>query len=163
MSKNKITLVIEDCQNCPNQCAKIIDGEAYMFCQKGRNCIQLRKGFGICAVPDWCPRIVNHVTKSAKKIPSKFNARLAEALQDRYSREAVLQRKVEELQTKLPNGHIMSVDHFIELVEEGSIIDDDGSGAFADWCANKHDAVWCDVEWLQEHRGNYPFVIWYNR
>ena len=81
----------------------------------------------------------------------------------RCNKEAVLKRRCEELQTRISSGHIMTVDQFIELVEERSIIDDDGCGSFADYAANKHEAVWCDVDWLNEHRGEYPFVIWYNR
>ena len=163
IKKNRISVIIEDCADCKFHCGKVIDGRTFMFCQKDRNCIMLREGIGTNAVPDWCPRLINHVAKSTKSIPAKFNAALAEALKDRYGREAVTQRKLEELQAKLTYGDIMTVDQFIELVEEGSIIDDDGCGAFADWGANKHDPVWCDVEWLQKYRGNYPFVIWYNR
>lgn len=46
----------------------------------------------------------------------------------------------------------MTVDDFIEQVEEGGFIDDDGCGAFADYCGNKKESIWCDAVWLQDHR-----------
>jgi hypothetical protein len=173
--KNRISASIEDCADCKFHCGKVIDGRTFMFCQKDRNCIMLREGIGPNAVPDWCPRLVNIAKQSVKRgmrattgaiddaLPSSIKRELPQRLADRYSKEAVLKRRCEELQTRIPNGHIMTVDQFIELVEERSIIDDDGSGSFADYAANKHEAVWCDVDWLNEHRGEYPFVIWYGR
>ncbi len=174
-NKNRISVVIEDCVDCKFHCGKIIDGKTFMFCQKDRNCIMLREGIGPNAVPDWCPRLVNIAKRSIKRglrstanviddaAPSSIKRELEQRLKDRYSKEAALERVCKELQEKIEYGHVMTVDQFIECVAEGSFIDDDGSGVFADWAGNKHTSVWCDVDWLELHRGHYPFVIWYNR
>ena len=167
MAKNKFNLVIENCLDCPNHCGKMIDGQIWMVCQTNRSCIRLRKDIGRHSVPDWCPHLMNNIARTVQKKmqakTSSINQEVVERLQDRYSREAVLKRRAEELQARIPTGHIMTVEHFIELVDEGSIIDDDGCGTFADFCANKKEPVWCDVDWIERHRNNYPFVIWYNR
>ena len=173
--KNRISVIIEDCADCKFHCGKVIDGKTFMFCQKDRNCIMLREGIGPNAVPDWCPRLVNIAKQSVKRgmraatsaiddvAPRSMKKELAQRLQDRYSKEATLERVCKELNEKIECGYVMTVDSFIECVAEGSFIDDDGSGAFVDWLGNKHKAVYCDVDWLERNRDQYPFVIWYNR
>lgn len=173
--KNKIMVIIEDCADCKFHCGKVIDGKTFMFCQKDRSCIMLREGIGPNAVPDWCPRLVSIAKQSVKRglraatgaiddaLPSSIKKGLKERLENRYSKEATLERVCKELNEKIECGHVMTVDEFIECVAEGSFIDDDGCGVFADWAGNKHASVWCDVEWLERNRDNYPFVIWYNR
>lgn len=60
--KNKVTVLIEDCRHCPNVTLKFLNnendgGEDYMYCQTAFNCIQLRKRWDTCPIPDWCPRL----------------------------------------------------------------------------------------------------------
>ena len=59
--KNQVSVLIEDCRNCPNATLKFIKEaeEDYMFCQTSTSCIQLREHWENCPIPDWCPRL-NH-------------------------------------------------------------------------------------------------------
>lgn len=153
--KNVVKLEINSCHLCPNSTFKHIEGEKenLMFCQTNTSCIFLRKGDGVHPIPDWCHRLKQNQPKTMRKVN----------VVDNFSKQVADMKRCEELQTKIPCGRIMMVDDFIECVKDGSFIDDDGCGVFADYCANKKEAVWCDVEWIQDHRKNYPFVIWYNR
>ena len=153
--KNKVKVEIESCAMCPNATIKSLKEEQkhVMFCQTETSCIRLREAWGNHPIPDWCPRLEQKQPKTMRKVN----------VVDTFSKQLADMKRCEELQTKIPSGHIMTVDDFIECVEDGSFIDDDGCGVFADYCANKKETVWCDVEWLEANRKNYPFVIWYNR
>lgn len=57
--KNRVTIVIEDCQHCPNATLKFDQNtkDDIMYCQTARSLIMLReKGWGSRPIPDWCPR-----------------------------------------------------------------------------------------------------------
>ena len=59
MAKNRITITIESCNQCPNATVKYnkkID-EDEMFCQTETSCIMLKENWGYRPIPDWCPRL----------------------------------------------------------------------------------------------------------
>lgn len=60
-------------------------------------------------------------------------------------------------------GDVFTVDHFIANVECGGFIDYDGTGYFATMEGEEKQQISCDMNWLQSHRADYPFIIWYNR
>lgn len=57
--KNRVTLCIESCKQCPGATLKFNREicEDIMFCQTEDSCIQLREGWGDRPIPDWCPRL----------------------------------------------------------------------------------------------------------
>ena len=145
--KRVVHVKIDSCHQCPNATIKSLkeDFQHVMFCQTDSHCIRLREAWGRHDIPDWCPLLEQE----------PVNANL--------SRQHAIDTCVKELNERGLGGHFYSVDEFIEYVEDGSIIDDDGAGSFTDWFGNKKESVWCDVEWLQEHRKNYPMVFWMGR
>lgn len=60
-------------------------------------------------------------------------------------------------------GDVFTVDNFIAHVACGGFIDYDGIGYFANIEGEEKQQISCDEKWLQAHRGDYPFVIWYNK
>lgn len=60
-------------------------------------------------------------------------------------------------------GDVFTVDNFIGAVSGGGFIDYDGRGYFATIDGTEEKEIRCDVEWLKNNRGDYPFVIWYNK
>lgn len=60
-------------------------------------------------------------------------------------------------------GLVMTTDDFIDAVADGSFINYDGFGQFADYDGTRHEYVDCHTGWLKKHRGDYPFVFWYNK
>ena len=59
-TKNKVTVLIEDCRHCPNATLKFDRRaeEDIMYCQTKRNLIMLREGWGARDIPSWCPLLV---------------------------------------------------------------------------------------------------------
>lgn len=59
MAKNKVTIIIESCNQCPNATIKSNEDtyEDEMFCQTKTNCIMLKESWGYRPIPDWCPRL----------------------------------------------------------------------------------------------------------
>lgn len=57
--KNKVTLIIEDCRQCPSATRKPNQEtkQENMFCQTRTHCIQLRESWEPCPIPGWCPRL----------------------------------------------------------------------------------------------------------
>lgn len=152
---NRIKVEIDSCAMCPSATLKSVKEEQkhIMFCQTETSCIRLREAWGDYPIPDWCPRLKQNLPKVMRKVN----------VIDKFSKQLADKKRCEELQAKISNGRIMTVDDFVEQVEDGLIIDDDGYGVFADYSGNKQETIWCDAVWLQDHRKNYPFIIWYNR
>ena len=75
MSKNKITIVIDNCQHCPCATLKFDSNseEDIMYCQTNRSLIMLREGWGAREIPDWCPclRELVHKQKIRYSLRSK--------------------------------------------------------------------------------------------
>lgn len=67
--KNQVTVLIEDCRHCPNAKLKFVkeEEEDYMYCQTVVSCIQLRKGWGYCPIPSWCPRLARRMNLCGKR------------------------------------------------------------------------------------------------
>lgn len=147
MAKRSVRVKIDSCHNCPNATIKSLKAEFQhvMFCQTDTHCIRLREAWGRCDIPDWCPLIEDEPVRAD------------------LSKEHAIKARTEELNARDVGGHFYSVDQFIEYVEEGYILDDDGAGCFTDWNGNKKETVWCDVDWLNEHRANYPMIFWMGR
>ena len=55
--KNQVTVLIDDCQHCPNAALKYSEEvkDDFMYCQTEHSCVQLRKWWGERPIPDWCP------------------------------------------------------------------------------------------------------------
>ena len=60
-------------------------------------------------------------------------------------------------------GAVFTVDNFIESVSHGSFIDYDGIGYFCTIDGKEKQEIRCDEKWLKKNRGDYPFVLWYNK
>jgi hypothetical protein len=67
--KNTVTIVIEDCQRCPNATLKL---NGIMYCQTPGELIMLRNNWGSCVIPDWCPRLRRQSSLDGKYIEN-FN------------------------------------------------------------------------------------------
>ena len=98
--------------------------------------------------------IIEHYNESIKNLESF--SKEAEELQKIYTQAL---RK----QCKADYGYVMTVDDFIQSVEDGYFVDYDGSGVFADWEGNRKEHLCCDAGWLRENRKDYPFVKWFNK
>lgn len=88
-------------------------------------------------------------------------------LQNDYGKEAdklkALYCAAMKILFKQGYGDVFTVDHFIESVKCGSFVDYDGIGYFANIEGEEKQQISCDVNWLQAHRADYPFIIWYNK
>ena len=61
-------------------------------------------------------------------------------------------------------GDIYMIDDFLELVEEGYVIDYDGSGHWCDDEGNELGSIRCDVDWLKENKPeDAKFILWFNK
>ena len=67
------------------------------------------------------------------------------------------------LQAKWKYGFVMPSIMFYEWVEDGSLINYDGSGVFLDWEGNRQGHVDCNTEWLKDRIKKFPFVMWFNK
>ena len=86
---------------------------------------------------------------------------------EKYSKEGEELRELYaqnlRLQCKTEYGHVITVDDFIHWVDEEFVVDYDGSGHWCNWNGNMIDYIRCDSQWLQRHRGDYPFIVWSNK
>ena len=65
---------------------------------------------------------------------------------------------------KIGYGDCYPIDTFIENVNDGSFIDDDGSGFWVDFEGNKISSIRCDANWLKQNKPeNARFIMWYNK
>lgn len=71
--------------------------------------------------------------------------------------------KAIQLQSICSEGNIYIVEDFIENINYGDIVD--GYGYFMDYIGNimKQLKVECNAEWIESHRGKYPYIIWFNK
>ena len=60
-------------------------------------------------------------------------------------------------------GNIMVIDDFIDDVKNRLFVDYDGYGYFLDIDGNEHEPVHCNAEWLEQFKGKYPFIVWFNK
>lgn len=60
-------------------------------------------------------------------------------------------------------GDVFTVDSFIDDVKATCFTNYDGSGYFMTMDGERKECISCDVEWLESHRKDYPFIIWYNK
>ena len=61
-------------------------------------------------------------------------------------------------------GDCFLISDFIDCVNNGSFIDYDGTGYWADEEGNKLGCIYCDSEWLKKNQPEKAkFIIWYNK
>lgn len=61
-------------------------------------------------------------------------------------------------------GDYIEINAFIECVKNAEFMDYDGVGFFAeDINQETNISVICDPTWLNKHKGNYKYVVWYNK
>jgi hypothetical protein len=61
-------------------------------------------------------------------------------------------------------GTYIEMSMFIKFVKNAEIMDYDGIGFFAeDINQETNISVICDPSWLNKHKGNYKYVVWYNK
>lgn len=66
--------------------------------------------------------------------------------------------------TKIGFGSCFSIDDFIECVENGEFIDDDGVGRWIDKEGHNLGYIRCDVNWLKNNKPeDAKFIMWYNK
>ena len=67
--KNKIKVVIDNCQLCPHAVLLLDEdsGEEVMYCKQSRSLIWLRKNWGPRPIPNWCPRLSRKIKLCGKR------------------------------------------------------------------------------------------------
>ena len=57
MGKNKISIIIDNCKNCPCATLKFDQNseQDIMYCQTERSLMMLRENWGDRDIPNWCP------------------------------------------------------------------------------------------------------------
>lgn len=68
-----------------------------------------------------------------------------------------------QLQTQNSYCFVMPSHMFYRWVENGSLVDYDGSGVFLDWEGNRQGHIRCNEKWLEERIEKFPFVMWFNK
>lgn len=100
--------------------------------------------------------LINSYAEEKKKI-NESDWRAEEALSDIYARAI-------ELTAREKCGLYMPVNMFIKWVEDGSVVDYDGSAYAYDTDGNRIGVTCCDVEHVNEMIGKGAvFVAWYNK
>ena len=67
-----------------------------------------------------------------------------------------------KLQSKYTNGNILDTEEFILKIENGNIPEGEGCGYLLSSDGNKKVSLFCELEWLNDHKKRYPYVVWYN-
>lgn len=98
--------------------------------------------------------IINHYNE--KMVGRNFFSKEAEEYKKLYAQAL-------RLQCKEPYGYVMTVQDFIQVVDQGDFVDYDGSGVFIDWEGNRQESVRCNAQWLEVNQKDYPFVLWFNK
>lgn len=80
-----------------------------------------------------------------------------------YEKYEELYAQAIRLQCSCDYGHIYTIDDFIKAVSELLLINYDGVGYFMTIDGDKADYVNCNVDWLNDNKKDYPYVIWYNK
>ena len=66
--------------------------------------------------------------------------------------------------SKIGFGDCFLIDDFIECVEDGGFIDDDGTGHWVDKEGNDLGYICCNVNWLKSNQPkDAKFIMWYNK
>lgn len=68
-----------------------------------------------------------------------------------------------QLQAQNKYCFVMPSYMFYRWVEDGALINYDGSGVFLDWEGNRQGYVDCNTEWLKDRIKKFPFVMWFNK
>ena len=68
---------------------------------------------------------------------------------------------MDEIKDSMKYGDLYTVEEFREMVTEGYIIDDDGSGCFHDGKRETSIDVF-SFDWFSDEECKYPYVCWYN-
>ena len=68
---------------------------------------------------------------------------------------------MDEIKDSMKYGDLYTVEEFREMVTEGYIIDDDGSGYFHDGKRETSVDVF-SFDWFSDKECEYPYVCWYN-
>ena len=81
--KNRVTLCIENCRQCPNATLKFNKeiSEDEMFCQTETSCIWLREGWGDRPIPNWCPRLKQNQPKIMRGLRAKISGIIDDAME----------------------------------------------------------------------------------
>lgn len=87
---------------------------------------------------------------------------------DDIAKETIKYIKLIKVQARQKYGLVMYTDDFIETVRGGLFIDYDGCGCFLNEEGEEDPGyprsyIRCDVDWLEAHKENHPYVIWFNK
>lgn len=80
-----------------------------------------------------------------------------------YEKLRELYAQAIRIQCRQNYGYVMTIDDFVENVEDGYFIDYDGSGVFLDSEGKRHEYIRCNAKWLKTHQNDYKYVLWFNK
>ena len=98
-------------------------------------------------------------------IIGRYNKRVANVKKysDEYDKLQELYAEAIRLQCQQNYGYVMTVDDFIKNIDDGYFTHYDGSGVFLLQDGTRSSAVRCDVDWLNQFRDKFSFVLWFNK